>query len=254
MAISRRTSDVVYSRANSSILSITGSSAPSPETIQPADLFVAFEDYFDLGTSSNSGPLDTNTTTAALMLFLSSYFVTASETPSGVLATSYLRSLLALPLLLFQASWFNLNLKSSPDQPATGLPSELYVSADLARFGTRAYIPPWTVILYIIISLSAYIWAVGGLVFSALVQWPPASPFELIDFVSRVITKSSNNSLATTLAEIADTKTDELREKLEDKTIFVGPVEIGERSDQEMTRMENFRISQRIGFTSNSET
>lgn len=190
MTISKPTSDVVYSRSNASILSSSNLALPlSDQVIAPSDLFSALDKFFSTDTSSTFGLPNPNTTNVSFLMFLCSYFITAGETLTGVEATAYLQSILAMPLLLFQANWLNPNLVAAPDHPAKGLPPALYVSANLAKSAVRAFIPRWTVIVYTVVSVSTYFWCIGGMCFALFVQGPPTTSFELIDFASRVVSK-----------------------------------------------------------------
>jgi hypothetical protein len=218
MAVSQRKADVVYSRSNSSILSASKLSTPLSEAIIPSDLFDGLDKFFSTDNSPVQNP---NSTTVVFLTFLSSYFQVASETTTGVMATSYLQALLVLPLLLFQANWFNPDLLPSPDYPATGLPTAFYASADLAKSGVRASIPRWSAILYAVTCVMAYFWCVGGMCIAMSVQTPPTTPFEMIDFASRVVSTPKKHSLSDLLAQTSIGKADLVREKLEEKALFV---------------------------------
>lgn len=224
MAVSQRTSNIVYA-TNSSILTGTDLSEPVPIILDPTDLFHVFDQIFG---SSSSSSANWNLTTGSLLLYLTTYLDVASDTPTGVQATTYLRTLLATPLLLFQQTWFNPNLRPSPDQPASGLDSMFYVTADLARSAPRAFIPRWTAIFYTNVTLLVFLWCFGGMCIVFFIQRPPITPFELIDFMSKVVSNRENLSTAKLLAATSNGSADAIRDVLEDKRLFVGDFSIRE--------------------------
>lgn len=250
MAISERTSNIVYS-TNSSILTGTDLSEPVPTTLNPKDLFLAFNLIFE---TSPNGIANLNLTTDSLLLYLNSYLDVAGKTPTGVQATGYLRALLAIPLLLFQQTWFNPSLQPSPDEPVSGLDKAFYVTADLAHSAPRAFIPRWTVIFYTLVNLSVFLWCVGGMCVTLFIQRPPITPFELIDFASKVVSNRENQSMSTMLANISNGDEDITRKTLEDKGLFVGDVGIRAVNENEVRGGEDRATGTEriIGFALNS--
>lgn len=220
MAISQRTADVVYSRTNRSILSTTNVSAPTAEIITPSDFFLSFETILgpDSSDPNSQYPLDPFAANTILVDVLQNDFAITSEDPSGSAALALFRGILAAPLVLFQPTWINPNFNSSSDEPQLGLPPELYVAVDLSQSFQRLTIPLWTWIVYVVVSLSIYVWCVGGLVISLFIRTPPTTPYDMIDFASRV---DEEKSIAKFKADLSAGRRGTPRRKLQDTAIRI---------------------------------
>lgn len=233
IVISKVTSDAVYSRDNATIISVTNSSRPVPVSISPSDLLIALNTIFPNSDSNDLSQSVLNYVLDWLMVFWAE-----SDEFTG---RQYLRSLLAQPLLLFQPTvgWIsvpeNANLQYS-------------VYTELAKTTTRAIIPRWTTILYTIVYGFAWFWCIGAMCVALSIQAPPTSAFELIDFSSRIISNQIDKTLANLLGELSIGETDLVREKLEDKALFVRDVGVTKFSEEGIT--ESHR---RIGFASEDE-
>lgn len=228
MGISNRSSDVVYSRQNFSILSVSSLSEPSPVAVAPSDLFVAIDQYFP----PTSGPVDSNLTDFEFISFLDSYFMLSADMATAPLVVTWVRALVTLPLLLFQLTGLNPNLSPSPYQPVPGFPPAFTNSAELAQRVVRAYIPSWTVFVYIFFTLLIYLWCIGGMYVGLLIPSPAQSGIEVIDFTSKVVV-NPDKSLENLLAETAGASTSVIQEKLEDEALFLRNVHISGRNPEE---------------------
>ena len=257
IAFSLRNSDVLYNLSTSSIQSITNLTNPSVETIAPTDLFSGLEIFFggDISTTTELNPDSVN---VALLELLAQGFVGAATLPKqyGPLASETLPSgeaypmfwaILTLPLLLFQTNFFAPNVAAT--QPEPNYPSELYVSVEILDATVRAVIPQWTFILYLIASSTVYFWCVGGMYFALYVQGPPFTPFEIIDFASRIVSNHGNNSISKFLDETWDGNTNSICRKLQDKNMFLRNVRFPENGEEIL----NGGTSAKIGFTDDKE-
>jgi hypothetical protein len=245
---------------NSSILSVTNLTTPSVQNIAPTDLFSGLESVLGGDISTSTSELNPDSANSGLVDLLAADFADLTNVPhqDGALGSATLPSadayplfwaILTLPPLLFQANWLN------PYPVAT---SQLEpVSVDILDAMIRAVIPQWTFILYLIASLAVYFWCVGGMCFALHVQGAPSTPFEVIDFASRIASNRGNNSLSKLLEETCDGNTNTIREKLEDKNLFlrnVGSSENGEEgktgakigfaSDDKMGRLQKGQVLQ----------
>lgn len=223
LAISQRTADVVYSRTTRSILSTSNISSPTTEIIAPSDFFLSFETIFGLDSSypESQYDIDPFSANAVLIDVLEQSFSRSSEDPSGAVALSLFRGILATPLVLFQPTYLNPNFNFSSDAPPIGLPPELYVAVDLSESFQRLMIPKWTWIVYAAISLSIYLWCVGGMVGAIFVKVPPKTPFEVIDFASRIVSPDEENAFANKQAELSIGRSSTTRRKLQDTAVVV---------------------------------
>ena len=213
MAMTAITSEVVYSRSNSTILAVGNLTQASPVSIAPADLFFVLQQVF----SQNIYFLQ-------LVADLLNNF---SQAVNGYLAVPYLRAILTLPLLLFQpAGRLNPTIPApSPYHPLGGLPQDLYASAELSKMNIRGWIPVSTFVPYLIFSLGMYFWCISWLLYTANIPAPPTTPFVLIDFASRVVANGFGfGSLARLLTGTTRGNVQDVREKLADKRVFLGEV------------------------------
>lgn len=258
VAYSRRTSDIVYDRYNSSvILSATNLSTPSAERITASDLFDGLEVMFGFDISHGSQALDISSSNSELLMTLAATFSALSQMPypqaSGISvggqAYTYFVAILTMPVLLFQPTWVNPYYNITPLEPEAGLPPDLYISVDLSKQIVRAIIPKWTVIVYLIVSLAVYFWCIGGMFLSSFIQTPPSTPFELIDFSSRVVSNHDETSLSQLLAETWSGNSDTIREKLEGSGLYLRNVGFSESDEG----LDDSRRRAKIGFTSETK-
>lgn len=169
MKITRRSFDIIYSQFNRSILSVTNVRPPTlTQSISPTDLY-------NLTTSS----IKDQTATGMLLVSLTG---TLQSDGSGVLGdakpaayTNYLRTILTSPLLMFHINapllmfhingYANIFFDVPKNSTAIGFPSELYTTATYADSVGTIMISKWTVIIYLAIGASVYLWcaAVKGL-------------------------------------------------------------------------------------------
>lgn len=221
-------------------------SAPTAETIAPADLFAAFETTFGVDSSNPASQyaIDPSASNEILLGILATTFQVTSTNPTARSAASSLRGLLASFLLYFQLSWNNPSFNYTSGVLQAGLPPELYVDAALTRSVQRLTVPKWTWIVYVVISLGVYLWCVGGMVFTLFVKLPPKStPFEPLDFASAIVLNGGDNSFVKLLLEVSKGK-NTTRSILQDKSIFVREVPLS--SDP-----EEIEIGRRLGLATN---
>ena len=239
MAISHCTADVVYSRTNRSFLSTTNVSAPTTQIIAPSDFFLAFETIFGFDSSYPETQYDIDPFSANDVLIdaINVEFSRSSHDPSGAVALSLFRGLLATPLLLFQPTYLNPNLNLSSEAPPKGLPPELYVTVALSQSFQWLTIPKWTWIVYVTISGSIYLWCAGGIAGALFIKTPPKTPFEVIDFASRVVSNDEEHGFADMREELSIGKEGTTRRKLQDKAILVTRDGLSE-GDRERTESE----------------
>jgi hypothetical protein len=225
MAALQRTCDVVYSRANESILSITNTSLPWLSGITTNDIFAGLEAIFGTDVSQNASTHDVR---AANFLILQEYwilFVNPGQQPNGNNAQSIFRALLAIPLIIFNDNYLNPYRIEIAGLIDLNLPLEYYVSVELVQTIPRLVIPRWTVVLYMVASLSIYLWCVGGMFYSLFVVRPPTTPFDVLDFVSRVVLNKEEHSLVGMLSQLPFRNAKALREHFQKEALFVREVE-----------------------------
>jgi hypothetical protein len=234
MVFSEVTSDVIYSRANATIISVANLSLPVPITIAPSDLFTALNTIFP---NSDSGDIKG----AALDYFLDWTMVFWAES-DGFTGRQYLRSLLTQPLLLFQptSGWVSV---------AANANLEYSVYTELSQSTTRAIIPRWTAILYAVVYVFVWCGCIGALCIALFIQGPATTAFDLIDFSSRIISNQSDKTLARLLSELSAGDAGLIREKLEDKALFVRDVGVSFEGGEE----DIYESRRRVGFTSDGE-
>jgi hypothetical protein len=230
IAYSRRTSDIVYDRYNSSvILSATNFSTPSPQNITASDLFDGLEMvFFGFDISQPSQVADIATSNGLLLTRLASTIASSSQIPYapgvslGGQAYTYFVGILTMTVLLFQPNWLNpFDLGIPPTAVAPDLPPDLYISVDLSTQTIRAIIPKWSVIVYLIVSLAVYFWCVGGMFLALSVQTPPTSPFQLIDFSSRVVANDDETSVSHLLSETWSGSSGAIRQNLASTRLYL---------------------------------
>ena len=187
MAVSTLSANVVYSRRNSSILSIANQSQPITEIISPSDFF----DVFDLVFSSPSTSAGVLTSAGLLTVYIYDYLNLAAETVTGVGAQKYLRTFLTLPLYFSHANNFNPDVKNSSVQRIENLPNQLYVDAILSQSQVRAVVAPWTAYVFSGISALLVLWCIVALIWSMTIQIPHITAFPLLDFASKVVVSDS---------------------------------------------------------------
>jgi len=222
MAIFRRTSDVVYSRLNLSIISVSNISAPVPYNITPSDFFAALENFFggDIATGAYFDPVTAN---AVFLGILSSALTDSSIGLAVSDGLGILRGLLTLPLIFFQPTWLGSNAPGYNDTTVTaGLPPDVYISVSLSQSHIHVLIPRWTIILYISTLLTIYICCVVCLSTSLFIQPPHTTSYEIFDFASMVCVPTAADASAAQLLSGLRTKGSVvLRKELKNEAIFI---------------------------------
>ena len=107
----------------------------------------------------------------------------------------------------------------------------------LSQSFQRLLIPKWTWIVYVAISGSIYLWCVGGMLGALFIKTPPKTPFEVIDFASRVVANDEEHGFADVREELSIGREGTTRRKLQDKAILVSRDDLSDR-DGEWTESE----------------
>lgn len=130
VAFSRRTANTVYSCSNSTLVSMSNISFPTPIQISPTDLFTVLNRIYSNGTS------------AIMTIFAATYFSsTVGTTPNFITPQIFLRALITLPLRWFQPNLYgNTTITQSSTSVTPNLPSELYVQGTLSQGAGRIII------------------------------------------------------------------------------------------------------------------
>lgn len=213
MAMTTRISDVVYSRINHTILSVMNLRQSATVSIAPAGLYNVLAAVFEHDS--------------ALIEDINSWLINDALIPNGDKAQPWLRTFLTLPLILFQPAAMNPHVSPSPYHPSSGLPENLYATAQLAKMNVRGWIPPFTLVIYVIMSLSLYGWCVACLIYTTRIQTPRSTPFVLVDFASRVIANGyGDGCLIKELTEVTVGDSEAVRERLQNKRIFLGEIAV----------------------------
>ena len=228
IGFSRRTADVAYDRYNSSlILSATNLSNPSAQNITASDLFDALEMvFFGFDIAEPSQVPDLSSSNAQLLMTLATSISASSQIPytpgipQGGQAYIYFVGILTMPILLFQPNWLSPQLlNDTPTAIENSLPPDLYISVDLSTQTVRAIISQWTVFVYLIVTLAVYFWCLGGMLLASFVQTPPSTPFQLVDFASRVVANDNDMSVSHLLGETWRGSSGIIRQKLESTSL-----------------------------------
>jgi len=223
LAFYRRRANTIYSRTNSSLLTITNVSQASPETVSPTDILLVLDRFFNVNPALAANQ---TTTTLALMAFLWSNMVTSENTTAGLASSvTLLRSLVTVPLLWFQANYLSSGIIPliTADAPAPNLPEYLYSTANIAKSNNRIVIAQWTVISFMALGMGIYIWCLAWLSWATSIQGPNISQFPVMDFASRIVSGGmAEDSVAATIAPLA--RTSEFRKNLEGVRVFLGEV------------------------------
>src|SRR5204863_7415374 len=120
-----RTANVAYSLSNSSIMMITDPSPALDQHISPSDLFPIFSQFFSPANSSIRIP------ELSLIDNLINHLYFDSEV-SIFAGTTYLQSILTLPVLWFNPNSLNYNKETIENIPTPNLPLDLYVTGEFA--------------------------------------------------------------------------------------------------------------------------
>jgi hypothetical protein len=224
MQVTRHTFDAEYSRTNQTILSVTNVRPPAAnQTISPEGIYTALGQVFGV----NGGIRDhDNSTTATLIEAIWS----SVENTNGQASNTYqtlLQAMITTPILLFNPNGINADLVQTPvNSTQPGLPADLYTTATYVEPIGRVTIEQWTVVVYIVIALSMYIFCIGLLAWGMRIQRPPASRFPLVDFTARTLSKGfTADSLATLLVDLTGGQDEEIRKRLWSKVLYLGDVD-----------------------------
>lgn len=184
--------------------------------------------FFGFDIAEPSQVPDLSSSNAQLLQTLAISISSSSQIPytpgiaQGGQAYIWFVGILTMPILLFQPNWLNPQLlNSTPTAIENSLPPDLYISVDLSTQTVRAIIPQWTVFLYLIVTLAAYFWCVGGMLLALFVQTPPSTPFQLVDFASRVVANDNDTSVSHLLGETWGGTSGIIRQKLEGTSLYL---------------------------------
>ena len=130
----------------------------------------------------------------------------------------------------------------------------LDISIEYGQLIPCLVIARWTVAVFLLFSLFIYLWCVSWLIWTATIQGPPTTRFPLIDFASRAVSKGLGaTSLAKILATTASGDSQQVREKLQDQTVFLGDVGFHEADkDERQNGTPGVEVG-RIGFSLNAD-
>ena len=81
-------------------------------------------------------------------------------------------------------------------------------------------------------SISVYLWCLGGMFAALFVLTPPTTQFEQIDFASRVAVNKNDNTLVDLLAQLSVGAKDETRKQLQDKGLTISDIRTGIQGDE----------------------
>jgi hypothetical protein len=240
MTFYTRTADTFYSRSNGTLLGIADVSQARSVTILSADLFLVLDRFFNVPDESGNQSTTTQDFIRWVNTYINAYLLTTSA--GELLDTeNFLRSLLTLPLLWFQANGESNTLAPHSDSLTPNLPSNLYVTASLSESQSRIVIAQWTTIVFMSIGLAIYAWCIAWLTWAMKIQGPNISFFPLLDFASRVA--SSESPLGEDFARLASTsQNSDIKEQLQDVRIYLrvtrrGSVDPQARSDEGLAKI-----------------
>jgi len=199
---------------------------------------------------NNSGVTEFN-----LINFLSVYLTQLlnSQSPYGnQTSQNFFKALLTLPPIWFQANGDSNNTQQVSNIPLPGLPSELYVVANLAKSETRIVISQWTVIIFVILGVGVYAWSIALLGWGMGIQGPRIGPFRLVDFASRVASAGmAEASLAHAISKAAGAS--DVRLNLEQLRLFLREQRLDQvdemTNEGELETGEMTGASKTIGFS-----
>jgi hypothetical protein len=245
MHITRHIFDVQYSRLNQTILSVASVRPTTPQTIAPEGIYLTLGQTF--GVPGSLSDTDNSTTATLVKSIWSSVETTNGQDMSTYL--SLLQSMITTEILLFNPNSVNAYKDTtSINSTAQGLPSDLYTKASYAKPVGRVIIERWTVVVYIVIALSIYLWCIGVLAWGIRIQKPQTSRFPLVDFTSRVLSRGfSADSVATILIDLTSGNDKEIRERLWNKVLFLGDVYYAQGLQR--GRNEDGKVVGKIGFS-----
>jgi hypothetical protein len=229
------TAHVTYNYWNQSIFDATNLSAAVPQ-IPPLEGFLgSFEALF--GASYVPGlSTDPESTFSNYVSYLAFLF---SSRPSQSDIVDYIGSVLTIPLLVFQPGFF---LYSDPI-PGFSAPADFVVPIELAQQVVLPSIPPWSVIVYLVVACLVFAWCIGGMITAILVDSPPASNYDVMDFATGVTANHGEGSFSQIFASLTFGNDRAIRKGLEDKAIYVrkvgglGSVRYDVDGDSDMTRV-----------------
>ena len=204
---------------------------PSPvldQHILPSDLFPIFSQFFSPANSSIRIP------ELSLIDNLINHLYFDSEV-SIFAGTTYLQSILTLPVLWFNPNSLNYNKETIENIPTPNLPPELYVTGKFAQSVNRILISQWTVVLFMLISIGIFVWSVGWLAWAMTIQGPRIGPFPLVDFASRIASAGiGENSGVNVIGRVAAAERSAIRKRLERERLFLGEISGGQYGIQRM--------------------
>jgi hypothetical protein len=184
MTVYRRTATVSASRINWGILDAEDLSQPTLETINPSDLFTAFDailTFVPNESSTNQCSIDTPEYQLTEYLYI---YLNQSTTPIHQISSApfdYLRNLLVTPLYLCNPVVLTAADSATGIQP--GLPQENYLQGSYAIPAQRAVPGRWTVWTYIASGGMTLLIMFAALAWASLTVKPESSSFPMADLL-----------------------------------------------------------------------
>lgn len=217
----RQTATVHYYRSNQTIAAITDLGTSTAFTISPNDLFFVYNNTFQ-----PTGFFGEYTAGRQFIVYLSNFLAFASLSAfTKTSAIDKLRNLAVLPLYYFQPTLLNPALVSSPNNPAPGLPNNLYTTATHCTPAYRLVVGRATLLVYtvvgsILLLLCLTVLTLGSLNAMAGRIIEP-SPFSTLDLSVGCTDGSSGNELAKKLQDCRGSTGRLLLEKLGKIRVYV---------------------------------
>jgi hypothetical protein len=217
----RQTATVHYYRSNQTIAALTDLGTATPVAISPHDLFRVYNDTFQ-----PNGFFGQYATGRQFILFLNNFLGFASLSAfTKSSALDHLRNLAVLPLYYFQPTLLNPALVASPNNPAAGLPHDLYTTAAFSTPSFRLVVGRATLLIYtavgsVLLLLCLAALALGSLhAFAGRIVEP--SPFSALDLSVGCTDGSTENGLTKKLQDCKGLAGRQLLEKLKGIRIYL---------------------------------
>ena len=180
MSVYRRTATVACSRASWAMLHAENLGSPTPEIIDPSDLFKAFDAILTPAGKQSSDP-QCPTPESQLTNYLY-IFIDQSSTPINQainIPLDYLRNLLATPLYL--CNKVMLTASDSPSAIEKDLPPENYLLGSYAIQVERAIPAKWSSITYSVLYGQILLVLFVVLITTSVFESPNTSSFPIAD-------------------------------------------------------------------------
>ena len=248
-----RNAATYYSLSNSTLLSLGHVASASPQNISPEEILQVFDQFF---SDSN---LPGFSATQGLITYVATVFNVLSLAGLSPIdgPQDFLRSLLTLPPLLFQANLLSntTSVIADPSAPRLSLPANLYVTATLATSQNAVGLALWTVIVYTSLGGFLLLLCLVGLTFAMRIQAPNISAFPLLDFASRITAGEmpAGASVASRMSQLSYGSSGEYRAHLKADRIYVRGLpmqeqgregQVAERGDEKARTTSRIVISE----------